>query len=912
MKHKKVSNKKFFSFLMVMFMIVSSIGTIPVKAEKSKTSHGEKISGDSKGLSNCKAKPTNNNIQKQDMGDSTKDSDNDGLPDALEKVYGTNPEKADTDGDGLSDYMEIKLNLNPLKKDTDGNGINDGDEDTDGDGLSNLEEIKLGTDCTKKDTDGDGLSDGDEVKKYHTSPLLSDTDGDGISDGDEVILGLNPLKACSDGVTKDSERKIQQNLSSKRIADTLKDSSNLFVPALSGALAKVIDKEVFLDEYHNDVLSKNCAVIGKPLQVETSLNKDSELKLSFSYSNFLANHDISEVNKLTICQYTDNRLVPLTTKRDDKNKSLYASISGEGIYFVLNTEEFLNNLGVDPLNKIKNCAKPKSTARSIKADTAINPNDNTSSTAASDGNWVLLSDYQYVKLNGPVSQSSGTDSDGDGVSDYDELGTPVQEDLTPSINQLLQAYGIPKDYYSGKTSITVYHYKSNPVLPDTDYDGKNDNVDSKPLDNTSSGVLHTDYSNSKVSYTMDYRDFFQSNSSYSKDIGTISSLYSSVVYGGGEYSGMDIKAYMEDNGICDVCDYNLAKMYNDADVSEAYIGHRKVSYKGQTKEIIAVIVRGTNGTIQEWSSNFDIGTTDNYYKYPDWIVEDNHKGFDVAATRILRCLDQYENLGYTDKSVPTAYWVMGHSRGAAIANIIGARLVDESKNVYAYTFAAPNTTTASNAGSYKGIYNILNTDDLVPDLPMAAWKFTHYGKSVSTSIADNYKKEWEDLTGCKNKFGVVDYTNDTIGMSDTIKKLSDIMENRNQAYEYTCSCHGDGSSNNITVRNYGTSKDSRERAIAKIPDNALPYCAITRYNGFLFAGWDFTVCQQPEYFMQVLAAFMANKINAVRFAVELDTAKRYQSAKIAIIRSGILGIENPHYTESYYLLSTHTCASSFK
>ncbi|URZ17187.1 lipase family protein [Clostridium felsineum] len=905
MRKKQKSTKQFFSLLMIMFMVASSIATIPVKAEKSKKSYKEKFSADNKNSENSKISTTNNTMQKQDTYDTTKDSDHDGLSDALEKIYGTNPNKSDTDSDGISDYIEIKLNLNPLKKDTDGNGINDGAEDTDGDGLSNLEEIKLGTDCTKKDTDGDGLSDGDEVKKYHTSPLLSDTDGDGISDGDEVRLGLNPLKACSDGVTKDSERKIKQNLSSNRIADSLKDNSNLCVPALSGALAKVLDNEVFLDEYNNDVLSKNRAVIGKPIKLETLLNKDSELKLSFSCGKFLANNDVSNLNKLAIYQYKGNRFIPLITTIDKKNKSLCTDISGEGVYFVLDSEQFLDNLGMNPLEKVKNHAKTKFSLQGIKKDTAINSNDNTSKLAVDDGTWVLLSDYQYVKLKGPVSPTSGTDSDGDGVSDYDELGAPVEENLTPAIEGLLQVNGVPKDYYSGKTSIEVYQYKSNPVLPDTDYDGKNDNVDSNPLDNSSSGTLHTDYADSKVSYTMDYRDFFQSNSSYSRNIGTISSLYSSVVYNGDNYSGMDIKAYMNDNGIYDVHDYNLADMYSDADLSEAYIGHRKVSYNGQTKEVIAVIVRGTNGTIQEWSSNFDIGTTDDYYKYPDWTVEDNHKGFDVAATRILRCLEQYENLGYTDKSVDTAYWVMGHSRGAAIANIIGARLEKESKNVYTYTFAAPNTTTASDAGSYVGIYNILNTDDLVPYLPMTAWKFTHYGKSVSTSIAKNYEKEWENLTGCKNEFGIVDYNNDAIGMDNTIKKLSDIMNNRNEAYEYT------GSLNDMTIRNYGTSKESRENAIAKIPDNALPYCTITRYNGFLCAGWDFTVCQQPEYFMQVLSAFMANKIDAARFAVELNTAKRYEDAKIAIIRSGLGGIANPHYTESYYLLSTHTYASSF-
>lgn len=46
------------------------------------------------------------------------DSDNDGLPDWLENLYGTDPHKADTDGDGTSDGDEVKINRDPLKANT--------------------------------------------------------------------------------------------------------------------------------------------------------------------------------------------------------------------------------------------------------------------------------------------------------------------------------------------------------------------------------------------------------------------------------------------------------------------------------------------------------------------------------------------------------------------------------------------------------------------------------------------------------------------------------------------------------------------------------------------------------------------------------------------------------------------------
>jgi len=46
--------------------------------------------------------------------DFSKDSDKDGLPDQLEAIYGTNPNKADTDGDGFKDGEEIEKGFNPL------------------------------------------------------------------------------------------------------------------------------------------------------------------------------------------------------------------------------------------------------------------------------------------------------------------------------------------------------------------------------------------------------------------------------------------------------------------------------------------------------------------------------------------------------------------------------------------------------------------------------------------------------------------------------------------------------------------------------------------------------------------------------------------------------------------------------
>jgi uncharacterized protein (DUF1800 family) len=89
----------------------------------------------------------------------------------------------DTDQDGIPDALEIEHGLNPVYADA--------EADSDGDGLGNAEELALGTDLRNPDTDGDGLSDSEEAA-HHANPLVADSDGDGLMDGEEVLAEVHP------------------------------------------------------------------------------------------------------------------------------------------------------------------------------------------------------------------------------------------------------------------------------------------------------------------------------------------------------------------------------------------------------------------------------------------------------------------------------------------------------------------------------------------------------------------------------------------------------------------------------------------------------------------------------------------------------------------------------------------------
>ena len=79
------------------------------------------------------------------------DTDDDGLSDHEEELFGSSRTSSDSDDDGLSDLAEAAHGTDP------------NDPDTDGDGISDAEEIADGTNPTNRDTDGDSRDDGDDA-----------------------------------------------------------------------------------------------------------------------------------------------------------------------------------------------------------------------------------------------------------------------------------------------------------------------------------------------------------------------------------------------------------------------------------------------------------------------------------------------------------------------------------------------------------------------------------------------------------------------------------------------------------------------------------------------------------------------------------------------------------------------------
>ncbi|RYZ06891.1 MAG: DUF11 domain-containing protein [Myxococcales bacterium] len=172
-------------------------------------------------------------VKDGDEPDAAKDTDKDGLINALDP---------DSDNDGLFDGTELGLpctgpgtapgslsckadadsgatTTNPLDADTDDGGVKDGAEDVNHDGAKDPGETDPTAghgddDGDLSDDDGDGLTNGEE-EVLHSDPQDADSDDDGVKDGDEPnysadtdedgTLNVNDPDSDNDGLKDGTE-----------------------------------------------------------------------------------------------------------------------------------------------------------------------------------------------------------------------------------------------------------------------------------------------------------------------------------------------------------------------------------------------------------------------------------------------------------------------------------------------------------------------------------------------------------------------------------------------------------------------------------------------------------------------------------------------------------------------------------
>lgn len=162
----------------------------------------------------------------------------------------------------------------------------------------------------------------------------------------------------------------------------------------------------------------------------------------------------------------------------------------------------------------------------------------------------------------------------------------------------------------------------------------------------------------------------------------------------------------------------------------------------RTQALVVVDIRGSV-TLMDWLN--DIRTQ----------LSSRNNRFAALADEVLTNVENY--LSSTGLQNPIIL-VTGHSMGAAIANILAARLngIMDPDNVYAYTFATPRTVNEAVSGNqavnYPNIFNILNSNDGITYLPSTPFSIEERWRRHGIDLYINMpfsESDNTDLTGAR-------------------------------------------------------------------------------------------------------------------------------------------------------------------
>lgn len=175
------------------------------------------------------------------------------------------------------------------------------------------------------------------------------------------------------------------------------------------------------------------------------------------------------------------------------------------------------------------------------------------------------------------------------------------------------------------------------------------------------------------------------------------------------------------------------------DSATLLLGHMVVDGK---YDLFVAVLRGCFSA-QEWLSMFDPGCDNEAYEkltgeHPEWTDRNTFKGVDIAKNRAMSFIDDFI-AQYDNPALQNCILITGHSRGGALANVIGAEMEKRSDiRSYTYTFNAPGVTTDSSAPDCRTIFNVFDSNDYYTDpIPFGKETFYRYGCDITKPIADS-------------------------------------------------------------------------------------------------------------------------------------------------------------------------------
>ena len=142
----------------------------------------------------------------------------------------------------------------------------------------------------------------------------------------------------------------------------------------------------------------------------------------------------------------------------------------------------------------------------------------------------------------------------------------------------------------------------------------------------------------------------------------------------------------------------------------------------------------TENALRDWMNNFKVGKL---------FKGKTHIGFAETADKLSNS-SQFES--FIGKPNGAIYFIVGHSRGGAIAAEIMNYLIKEigicCSEVFGYTFGAPSTIRGepgedARIGELSGLHQVVNEFDKVPALPPQMWGWYNRGVVHTISFPGN-------------------------------------------------------------------------------------------------------------------------------------------------------------------------------
>ena len=257
----------------------------------------------------------------------------------------------------------------------------------------------------------------------------------------------------------------------------------------------------------------------------------------------------------------------------------------------------------------------------------------------------------------------------------------------------------------------------------------------------------------------------------------------------GAYFKDQCRCVLESMGFVNVFQGNYGKRATMAvnDFAAFNVAEKDVVIGGESRHLVVAVVRGTPGDY-EWISNFNVGTTG------------DHAGFFAAAREIEPVIAGY--LEDYDAS-ENILWITGHSRGAAVANVLAGMFTTEkngwfatehpglleaetsgllaaessglpagespevheaesprlpaaekryygdyvrAENIYGYCFACPAVSVNADT-ELRNIHNYCIPGDIVTQVPLEKWGYKRFGVDEEMPGRQRLKRVFERLTG---------------------------------------------------------------------------------------------------------------------------------------------------------------------